>query len=334
MKYAKDDSVVVVLSAICGNLLLTIAKFSGWLISRSPSMLAEAIHSFADTANQILLYVGIQHSRSGPSREFPWGQGSSRYLWNLISAVGIFFVGFGVTTYHGISSLFKPHEAFRSELYWLSITILALSFFVEGYVLTIAYKKMKKKQGRRSLRNIVLSGDDPTITAVLLEDSIAVLGVVTALTGLWLSHIYQSHLPDAVASIIIGIFLGIMAVLLAFVNGRLLIGMAVSEEKEKDIRQFIGIYPSVEKVISLKTQILGPNMVKLTAEIEFHGGIMFDRKQVEADAELIRQGEEPLPILVDTIERTVRVVGNEINKLERAIRERFPEISSISLEVY
>lgn len=297
-------------------------------------MMAEAIHSFADTANQGLLYVGIKHGRSGPSREFPWGQSSSRYLWNLISAVGIFFIGFGVTTYHGVSSLFKPHEAFLSELYWLPIAILTLSFFVEGCVLVIAYKKMKMKQGKRSLKDTILSGDDPTIVAVLLEDSIAVVGVAIALAGLWLSHLYQSSLPDAIASIIIGMLLGVMAVLLAFVNGRLLIGMAVSEAKEKDLRQFIEVYPSVEKVISLKTQILGPNQVKLTAEIEFHGGIMFDRKQVEADAELIREGEEPLPILVDTIERTVRVVGNEINKLETAIRERFPEISSISLEVY
>jgi len=334
VKQAKDDSIVVVLSAICGNLLLTIAKLFGWLISGSPSMLAEAIHSFADTANQGLLYIGIQHSRGGPSREFPWGQSASRYLWNLISAVGIFFIGFGVTTYHGVGSLFKFHETLLPKLYWLPITILTLSFFVEGYVLLIAYKKIKKKQGRRSLKNIILSGDDPTIVAVLLEDSIAVLGVITALAGLWLSHLYQSPVPDAIASIVIGILLGIMAVLLAFVNGRLLIGMAVSETKENDIRHYIEVYPSVEKVISLKTQILGPNQVKLTAEIEFHGGIMFDRKQVESDADLIRQGEEPLPILVDTIERTVRVVGNEINRLERAIREQFPEITSISLEVY
>ena len=106
----KDGSVKVVLTAVVVNFFVTLAKSVGWMFSMSPSMLAEAIHSFADTANQMLVYLGIRISRKGPTREYPAGYGQARYLWNLISASGIFFIGFGVTVYHGVSSLVNPHQ--------------------------------------------------------------------------------------------------------------------------------------------------------------------------------------------------------------------------------
>ena len=93
----KDGSIKVVLTAVVVNFFVTISKSIGWMFSLSPSMLAEAIHSFADTANQFLIYLGIRISKKGPTREFPSGYGQARYLWNLISASGIFFIGFGVT---------------------------------------------------------------------------------------------------------------------------------------------------------------------------------------------------------------------------------------------
>ena len=105
----RDGSVKVVLTAAVVNFFVTLAKSVGWMYSMSPSMLAEAIHSFADTPNQLLVYLGIRISRKGPTREYPAGYGQARYLWNLISASGIFFIGFGVTVYHGVSSLVNPH---------------------------------------------------------------------------------------------------------------------------------------------------------------------------------------------------------------------------------
>ena len=105
----KDGSAKVVLTAVVVNFFVTLAKSVGWMFSMSPSMLAEAIHSFADTANQLLVYLGIRISRKGPTREYPAGYGQARYLWNLISASGIFFIGFGVTVYHGVSSLLNLH---------------------------------------------------------------------------------------------------------------------------------------------------------------------------------------------------------------------------------
>jgi len=121
-----DGSVKVVLTAVVVNFFVTIAKAVGWLISFSPSMLAEAIHSFADTANQLLVYLGIRISKKAPTREYPAGYGQARYLWNLISASGIFFIGFGVTVFHGVSTLLNSHPDAQFS-YGVGIGILLFS---------------------------------------------------------------------------------------------------------------------------------------------------------------------------------------------------------------
>ena len=140
---SKDGSVKVVVTAVVVNFFVTLAKSVGWMISMSPSMLAEAIHSFADTANQLLVYVGIRISRKGPTREYPAGYGQARYLWNLISASGIFFIGLGVTIYHGNSSLINPYEDVQIS-YGLGIVILF--FLVEGYAFLLLVKKSMLKR--------------------------------------------------------------------------------------------------------------------------------------------------------------------------------------------
>lgn len=329
-KKAKEDTVVTL--AIWGNLLIALAKFGAWFFSRSPSLLAEAIHSLADTVNQGFLYLGIHFGRVGPTRDFPLGRAASRYLWNLISAIGVFVLGFGVTTFHGVRILLQPNEYSPSNPVG-PMVVLLISFTVESVVLRAAYKKMRDQIENSSWLEVILYGDNPTTTAVFLEDLIAVFGVIIALIGYWLSAVYQSGVPDAIASILIGLLLGFMAMGLAFVNGRLLMGRAVDEAKEDDLLNFIEEFPSVEKVIQLRTQIIGPNQIIVSAEIEFHGGILLHRDQIESDAQKIRDGDEPLPILVDTVSRTVRTLGNEINRLEQKMRERFPEIVSIHLVV-
>ena len=331
----KDSSgVKVVLAAVAGNGALTIGKSVAWFFTASPSMLAEAIHSFADTTNQLLLYVGIRQSEKGPSHEYPLGKSAARYMWNLISAVGVFFIGFGVTAYHGIESLIHPRPYNPDSVGWLTIGVLVAAFVIEFYVSVMAYKEVSAEQGDRSLWEYIRTGDDPTPVAILLEDSVAVLGVIFAAVGIWLSSVYQSTIPDAIASCLIALLLGIMAVILGMANGRLLIGVAASPAEQEEFREFIEQHPSVEKVALLRTEVLGPDRVSLAAEVEFHGGVLFDRDQIKRDAEKIRSGEEdPLPVLVSTAERTVRNVGIEINLLEKKLRRRFPQLVSIELEV-
>ncbi len=333
MDIRTDSTLRAVLAAVAGNALVTTAKFVGWFISLSPSMLAEAVHSLADTLNQVLLFVGIRHGAGKPTPAYPFGKGRARYIWNLVSAMGIFFVGFGFTTYHGVSELLMltPHDAVGDNS--TAILILIFAFVVETYTLLLAYKAVQEARGDRAFWDYVRTGDDPTGVAVLLEDAIAVIGVLTALTGLWLSNIFQSPVPDAICSIIIGCLLGIMAVILAISNGRILMGISATADEETEIREFIESYPTVERVASLKTAVLAPGSLRLAVEIEFHGGILIQREQIERDAERIRDGEDPAYILFETAERMVRVVGREINKLESDVVARFPQVHVIDLEV-
>jgi zinc transporter 9 len=157
--------------------------------------------------------------------------------------------------------------------------------------------------------------------------------VITAIAGLWLSRTLQNPIPDAVASVVIGCLLGVMAVILAIANGRILMGVSAGSDSENEIREFIEAYPSVERVVSLKTAVLAPGSLRLALEIEFHGGIIINRLQIERDADRIRDGEDPTYILVETAERMVRTVGREINKLESDIVARFPDVQVIDLEV-
>lgn len=329
-----DASARSVLVAIGGNALVMIAKFLGWIISQSPSMLAEAIHSFADTANQILLLIGIRHGTGRPTKEFPFGKGRARYIWNLISAVGIFFLGFGFTAWHGVEQLMLigPNDSIYGGA--LPLVILLLALFIEGYTLIIAVRGVNEARGDMNLLEFIIHGDDPTGVAVLLEDSIAVLGVVTAFIGIGLSRYWQSPIPDAIASIAIGVLLGIMAIVLAIANARLLMGASIDQDREQEIREYLESLPAIERVTSLTTAVMAPGRVRLAAEIEFHGSTFIDRHMIERDAERIRDGEEdPTPVLFETAERMVRVMGREINRLEAQIRQEFPEVYYIDLEV-
>jgi zinc transporter 9 len=328
-----DQSLHAVLAAITGNALVAVAKTIGWVFSGSPSMMAEAIHSLADTANQGLLFVGIRHSSGKPTSYYPWGKGQARYVWNLVSALGIFFIGFGVTTYHGISQLlYPPHEPVPQTL--IPLYILAFALMVEGWTLMVAFRSVNKARGENPFWDYVKSGDDPTGVAVLMEDSIAVFGVTIAFIGYFWSRHTGSHLPDAITSTIIGILLGVMAVTLSVANGRILMGASAGKEWDSEIREFVESFPSVERVVNLRTAILSPGSLRVSIEIEFHGGMLINRDQIEEDANRIREGgEDPTYILVETAERMVRTVGREINRLEAELHAKFPEIVMIDLEV-
>ena len=296
------------------------------MFSLSPSMLAEAIHSFADTANQFLIYLGIRISKKGPTREFPSGYGQARYLWNLISASGIFFIGFGVTVYHGVSSLLSPHDGEQFS-YTMAIGILIFSFIVEGFALMVALKEVNANRGGRSLISFIRESDDPTSIGVLLEDFIAVIGVLLALTGMAMSYHFHTHIPDAIASILIGLLLGLLAVIMAFTNGRLLINRSISSSDEEEISKFVNGLTFVNRVTSLKTEILAPDQIKLSMEIDFNS------------SEIVReiktgQNDETDDDLVQTIiNKSIKSIGKAINEMEKQIQTNFPDVKYIDLEI-
>ena len=176
-------SKLAVYSAIGGNTVVTIAKASAFAMTGSAAMLSEAIHSFADVSNQCLLAFGIKKSEKTADGQHPYGYARDRYIWTLISAVGIFFIGCGVTVYHGVHTLMEPQAI---SDYKVAFAVLLFAFIVEGLVLWYAVKAIGKeaKSMDLSLIEYVKAGTDPTGTAVLLEDSAAMLGVVIASIGI------------------------------------------------------------------------------------------------------------------------------------------------------
>ncbi len=326
------SGVKVVVAAISGNSFITVIKFIGWFFSRSPSLLAEAIHSLADTLNQILLLIGLKQSEKDASRDHPVGVGEARYLWNLISAVGIFFLGFGVTAYHGLHALISPH-AEVGPVSWLGIGVLVVSFIIEFYVFLQALKEVKAQKGQRSYLEFIRQSDDPTIIAVLLEDGVAVLGVLLALTGIILGQVFGSVLFDIAASLGIALLLGLMAVLLAFVNGKLLIGKSVAIHQEEEIRTFIMGLKEIETIEKMHTQILGAGQIRLSLEVDLYGEALIDPRILSEDAKKINAGESAIKILQKSSERMVRLTAHQINLLEAEIQQKFPEITIVDFEI-
>lgn len=322
----------VVVQAIAGNTFITIIKFFGFFVTSSPSMMAEAVHSLADTFNQILLLIGLKQSQKEASRVYSTGMGGASYVWNLVSAVGVFFIGFGVTFYHGMHSLLSP-TPHVSSISWIAIGVLIVSFIIEFYVLVGAYKEVQKSKGDLTYIQFFMQSDDPALIAVLLEDGAAVLGVVLAMIGLILGQVTGSPIFDAIVSLIISLLLAFLAISLGIINGKLLIGKSVTLSKETEMKDFIESFPEVDKVTALRTKIIGTGTVRLSLEVELQGENIIDYNLLKLEAQKIERGESAHKVLLKSSERMVRATGHAINQMEIKIHDQFPEVTLIDLEV-
>ena len=201
---------------------------------------------------------------------------------------------------------------------------------MEGYALIVAYKEVNANRGSMPLRVFIRESDDPTSIGVLLEDSIAVLGVLLALIGMAMSYYFHTHIPDAVASILIGILLGFLAFVIAFTNGRLLINRSVSLSEEQEIRDFISGLDPVDNITAFKTEILAPDQVKLSIEVDFNS--QFIKEEISGDIPDLN-----IDLIDNTVQKiihtSIRSVGSAINDMEKQIQGRFPDIKYIDLEI-
>ncbi len=335
---AGGGSLKAVFVAVAVNSVITVAKFIGWFMTGSPALLAESIHSTADVGNQFLLWVGIKVSEREADEEHPYGWGPARYLWNLKSAMGIFFLGCGATVWHGVHALTAGGhvEPADPNSHWIGIGILIAAFVLEGGSFLVAYKEVSKAKGDDvTWKEYLNEGDDPTGVGVLLEDAMAVVGVLIALVGIGLSQALHSHYPDAIATLLIGLLLGWIAIYLAKVNGRLLIGASISKGQIQRIRDALEADEIVESVVDLKTEILGQGRMRVKAEVDLYEKLMASRMReaLKDDVEEIEGGEEAMKVLVDVVGRTVRITGHEIERLERVIRAVAPSAIHIDLEL-
>jgi len=202
--------------SIVTNSLIAGAKGFGWFVTGSPTLFAEMIHSFADVGNQVLLKVGEVRGRGAPDSVHPFGRGQEKFFWALVSAVSVFFIGCGINIYHGVHALLAQQqvEPFTPLIIGLLLFALALEF----WTFTVALKEIGGWPGLRENRT------NTTVLAVLLEDAVALLGILLTLLVAGISWIWGPNpVFDAVVAISVGVLLGVMALFLAKLNRKLLI---------------------------------------------------------------------------------------------------------------
>ena len=202
--------------SIATNTAIAAAKGVGWFITGSPTLFAETVHSLADIANQVLLKIGEVRGLRGPDATHPFGRGQERFFWALVSAMSVFFVGCAVNVYHGVHALLQPNaiEAFTPLVLGLLLFALAL----ESYTFVIAFRELG------GWRGVAENRTNTTVLAVLLEDAVALIGILLTLLVAGVSFLLGPRPEfDAAVAISVGLMLGAMAVFLAAINRRLLI---------------------------------------------------------------------------------------------------------------
>jgi zinc transporter 9 len=325
---------IPVVLALFGNALITVIKFIGFSLSGSGAMFSEAIHSVADTLNQGLLLIGLKSSTRKADGIFSYGYGKERFFWALMSACGIFFLGAGVTIYHGIELLFTHDVPHITRSVFL---ILGASFLLESITFYMALRELRKEHRGKSLAHILLYGD-PTTIAVLYEDGVAVLGVLVALVSILLTKYTGLVYFDAIGSIAIGVLLGVVAVILIRKNRGYLIGMTIPEETKARIIEILEADPAIDHVIDFKSTILNVGIYHIKCEVEFNGAALMKDVVEHGDldqayARVRDDYPEFIRFLSAFTGRIPRLMGSYIDGLEKRVTDAIPELRHIDIEI-
>jgi zinc transporter 9 len=330
----KISGILPIIAAFFGNATVCVAKFAGFVLTGSGAMFSEAIHSFADTANQSLLLIGVKKTKKQPNHLFPYGYGRERFIWALISACGIFFIGAGVTIYHGVEALINKPEVHFSV--W-NLYILLAAFIIESFTLWLAFKDVRKHFPNDTWGSI-LKKADPTTLAVIYEDGLAVIGVALAGASIILSRITGQIFWDAVGSIAIGLSLGVAAIVLIAKNRNYLITKCIPAEAEEMVLAVLNSDPAIEKVLDFKSAVLDVDKYLIKCDIEFNASALmkeFNKHHfLENEYEDVKDSYENfLKFSVDYMDRVPRLVGQKIDDLEKKIRAKVPEAVFIDMEI-
>lgn len=269
-------------AAMLGNAGIAIAKFVAWGFSGSVALLAEGVHSIADTANQALLLVGLALAAKVEPRLFPFGRARESYFWSFVVALVLFFVGGGYAVYEGIEKLLHPSVEHHSPL--AAVLVLGVSAALEAWSFSVALGEFNKGRGRRSFRAALLQGKDPTIPVVLLEDFGALTGLLLALVAVAFSAWTGSSLPDAVGSVLIGLLLMGIGTLLMFETHSLLIGEGATPEMQRAVLDVTRETAGVEDVRQLITQHVGPSALMVAMKVRFREDMTLAELERTTDA--------------------------------------------------
>ncbi|UNK70246.1 cation diffusion facilitator family transporter [Microbacterium sp. H1-D42] len=291
-----------IIAALLANMGIALAKFIAWALSGSASMLAEAIHSVADSGNQLLLLLGGRKAKRAADRDHPFGYGRERYVSAFVVSIILFSLGGLFAVYEGVQKLIDPH-ALDEKWWWLPLAVLVIAIGLESFSLRTAIKEsnLVREKGQ-SWMSFIRRSKAPELPVVLLEDTGALVGLVFALFGVGLTLLTGNSMYDALGTLMIGLLLILIAIVLGIETKSLLVGEGANQADFDRIVDAIAGGPDVQKIIHIKTLYLGPDELMVAAKIA-----------LKAD-------------------KTVREAAADIDEIESRIRDAVPAARVIYLE--
>ncbi len=296
---ARHSSKLVVYAALAGNSLIAVTKFVAAGLTGSSAMLSEAVHSLVDTGNQGLMLYGDRQAARPPDERHPLGYGRELYFWTFIVAILIFAGGGAISTYEGVLKIQSPHPIEDVHINYL---VLGLALLFEGGSWGVALREFNKSRGEVPYLRAIRRSKDPVLFTVLFEDTAALLGLLVALAGIALGQWLELPVMDGVASVVIGLILAATATFLAYEAKGLLIGEGVLPEIKQDILAMLRDQPGIVAINELRSLHLAPEEVLLVISLDFRSNL---------------SGAD---------------IQTTISQLERAIKQRHPEIRRIFIE--
>ncbi|WP_432261220.1 cation diffusion facilitator family transporter [Cupriavidus sp. TMH.W2] len=278
---------------------IAVTKFIVAGVTGSSAMLSEAIHSTVDTGNELLLLVGMARSRLPADAMHPFGYGKELYFWSLMVAVLLFGVGGGISAYEGVRHMRNP--VLLTDPHWNYI-VLGLAMVFEGASFGIAMRAFLRQKGDAPFWRELRDTKDPTTVTVLAEDATALAGLVIAALGVYASHRWDMPVLDGAASLLIGLLLAAVASLLILESRSLLVGEGIDRDMAVALRQIVQDDPAVQSAGMPLTMHLGPDEVLVTLDVRFHP------------------------------ESSANEAAGAVERIERNIRARFPQVSRIYIE--
>ncbi len=256
-----------IIAAFLANMGIALAKFIAWFFSGSASMLAEAIHSLADSGNQLLLLLGGRQAKKAADKEHPFGYGRERYVYAFVVSIILFSVGGLFSIYEGIDKLTHPHQL---ENAWIPLLVLVIAIALESFSLRTAIRESNLVRGKgQSWVSFIRHAKAPELPVVLLEDVAALTGLAFALLGVGLSVLTGESVWDAVGTLAIGALLILVAITLGIETKSLLVGEGATDADHRRIVSAVTDGPEVEKLIHIKTLYLGPDELLVGAKLGF-----------------------------------------------------------------
>ncbi|MCI0687782.1 MAG: cation diffusion facilitator family transporter [Sporichthyaceae bacterium] len=299
-----------IIAALLANLGIAVTKFIAFLLTRSSSMLAESVHSVADSGNQALLLLGGKRAQRDASERHPFGYGRDRYIYAFIVSIVLFTVGGLFALYEGYHKFEDPHAI---EQWWIAVGVLVIAIILESFSFRTAIVESNRIRGKSSWVEFIRRAKAPELPVVLLEDFGALLGLVFALIGVSLAAITHNGRWDAVGSLAIGVLLVVIAIVLAIETKSLLLGESATAEDQRRIHAALLAGPAVNDVIHMRTMHLGPDELLVGVKIAVDGATHAADVAKAIDEAEVRVREAVPIATVIYIEPDIRRPGSDVS---------------------